>query len=218
MLDYDIHVPVNVADGAPVIVLLHGRGSHKGDLMGLQPGLPPEAIVVTPQAPFSGAEWGYGGGWAWYRYLGGTTPEPETFLAGQAELEAFLAALPEILPVRSGPMVLGGFSQGATSSLAYALRHPGTFAGVLVLSGFLADHPSVTASPETVANTSFFWGHGFDDPMITHATGAAGRAALLAAGASVETHDYPIGHWIEPRELADVTAWLNGVFAGVVAR
>lgn len=217
MLEYDIHVPQNVADGTPVVVLLHGRGSHKGDLMGLQPGLPPEAIVVTPQAPFSGAAWGYGGGWAWYRYLGGTTPEPETFLAGQAELEAFLAALPGLLPVRPGPVVLGGFSQGATSGLAYALRHPGTLAGVLVLSGFLADHPSVAASPETVGGTPVFWGHGLEDPMIAHATGAAGRAALRAAGATLEARDYPIGHWIEPGEVADVTAWLNGVFAGVAA-
>ncbi|MBA3282584.1 MAG: hypothetical protein H0U29_10170 [Acidimicrobiia bacterium] len=214
MLDYDIHVPATATDGAPLIVLLHGRGSHKGDLMGLRPGLPPEAIVVTPQAPFSGAEWGYGGGWAWYRYLGGTTPEPETFLAGQAELETFLTGLPQILPVRPGPIVLGGFSQGATSSLAYALRHPGTFAGVLVFSGFLADHPTVTASPETVAGTRFFWGHGADDPMIPLAHGAAGRAALCAAGADIEAHDYPIGHWIEPGELADAAAWLTRVFAG----
>src|SRR5215204_988270 len=90
MLDYDLSVPANATDGAPVIVLLHGRGSNKGDLMGLRPGLPPDAIVVTPQAPFPGAQWGYGGGWAWYQFLGGTIPEPETFLAGQTELENFL--------------------------------------------------------------------------------------------------------------------------------
>ncbi len=214
MLDYDIHIPEHAADGAPVIVLLHGRGSHKGDLMGLRPGLPPGAIVVTPQAPFSGADWGYGGGWAWYRYLGGTRPEPETFLAGQAELEAFLGALPGILPTRPGPLVLGGFSQGATSSLAYALRHPGAFAGVLVFSGFLADHPSVAATPETVAGTRFFWGHGADDPMIPLAHGAAGRAALAAAGVDLAARDYPIGHWIGGGELAKAAAWLDGVFAG----
>lgn len=57
MLRYDQHIPANVADGAPLFVLLHGRGSHKGDLMGLQPHLPPEAIVVAPEAPFPGAAW-----------------------------------------------------------------------------------------------------------------------------------------------------------------
>lgn len=217
MLDYDLSVPANAADGAPVIVLLHGRGSHKGDLMGLRPGLPPDAILVTPQAPFSGAEWGYGGGWAWYQFLGGTTPEPETFLAGQAQLQDFLANLPQILPVRPGPVVIGGFSQGATSSLAYALRHPGSVAGVLVFSGFLADHPSVAATPETVAGARFFWGHGLGDQMIPHATGERGRAALRAAGADLTTGDYPIGHGIAPDEINDASVWLSEVFSTVAA-
>ena len=39
--------PANGLDQA--VVLLHGRGSHKDDLMGLRPGLPANAIVVTPQ-------------------------------------------------------------------------------------------------------------------------------------------------------------------------
>lgn len=216
MLLYDQHIPDDAKDGAPLIVLLHGRGSHKGDLMGLRPALPPEAIIVTPQAPFPGAPWGYGDGWAWYRFLGGTTPESETFEEGQAQLEEFLRDLPSHLPVQPGPVVLGGFSQGATTSLAYALRHPGEMDGVLVFSGFLASHPSVQATPETAKALRVFWGHGTGDHMIpfTHAT--EGRRALLAAGADLTARDYPIGHWIEPQELADAVNWVSGVImAGV---
>jgi phospholipase/carboxylesterase len=213
MLLYDQHIPENATDGAPLIVLLHGRGSHKGDLMGLVPGLPPEAIVVAPQAPFPGAPWGYGGGWAWYRFLGGTTPEPSSFEASQEALDEFLRALPDRLPVRPGPIVLGGFSQGGTTGLGYALRHPGAFDGVLLFSGFLADHPSVRVTPDTVAGTRFFWGHGTADPAIPFANARAGRAALVAAGANLEAHDYPIGHWIEPSELTDAGAWLRRLFA-----
>jgi phospholipase/carboxylesterase len=213
MLDYDQHLPADAQDGAPLLVLLHGRGSHKGDLMGLQPALPPEAIVVTPQAPFPGGPWGYGGGWAWYRFLGGTTPDPATFDEGQAALEGFLRELPARLPVRPGPVVLGGFSQGATTSLAYALRHPGELAGVLVFSGFLVDHPSVRATPETAAGLRVFWGHGTHDPLIPFAHGRDGRAALLAAGADLTARDYPIDHRIAPQELADAVAWLQDTFA-----
>jgi len=218
MLQYDRHIPKDAKDGAPLIVLLHGRGSHKGDLMGLQPGLPRDAIVVTPQAPFPGAPWGYGDGWAWYQFLGGTTPEPTSFEAGQEALAQFLGDLPGQLPVRPGPLVLGGFSQGATSSLAYALRNPGQVDGVLVFSGFLPSHPSVRATPETVAGTRFFWGHGTQDPAMPFANGQAGRAALRDAGADVEAHDYPIGHWIEPGELADASTWLSDVFSSVAAK
>jgi phospholipase/carboxylesterase len=212
MLQYDLHVPENAKDGAPLIVLLHGRGSHKGDLMGLQPGLLPEAIVVTPQAPFPGAPWGYGAGWAWYCFLGGTTPEPTSFVAGQDALAEFLRAIPAQLPVRPGRLVLGGFSQGGTSALAYALRHPGEVDGILNFSGFLPTHPSVRATPETVAGARFFWGHGTQDPNIPFADARTGRTALHDAGADLETHDYPIGHWIDPTELRDAALWLTRLF------
>ena len=69
-LAYDLALPDAPADGGTVVVLLHGRGSHKGDLQALRPVLPDDWALVTPQAPYPGAEWGYGPGWAWYRYLG----------------------------------------------------------------------------------------------------------------------------------------------------
>ncbi len=216
MLRYDQHIPDGAKDGSPLLVLLHGRGSHKGDLMGLRPALPAEAIVVTPQAPFPGAPWGYGGGWAWYRFLGGTTPDPDTFEAGQASLEGFLREISSRLPVQPGPIVLGGFSQGATTSLTYALRHPGRVVGVLVFSGFLASHPSVQATPETSKGLRVFWGHGSLDQMIPFAHAREGRSALLAAGADLTARDYPIGHWIEPQELTDAVDWVSDVVgAGV---
>ncbi len=219
MLLYDQHIPQGAKDGAPLIVLLHGRGSHKGDLMGLHPALPADTIIVTPQAPFPGAPWGYGDGWAWYRFLGGTTPEPETFEEGQAALEAFLQEIPSRLPVRPGLIILGGFSQGATTSLAYTLRHPGEIDGVLVFSGFLASHPSVQARPETASGLRVFWAHGTLDQMIPFSNATDGRAALREAGADLTERDYPIGHWIEPQELADAVNWLSTtVGAGVQPR
>ncbi len=203
MLEFDRYIPEHARDGAPVIVLLHGRGSNRTDLMGLRPYLPEEAIVVTPEAPFPGAPWGYGPGSAWYRFLGRDRPEPESFEEGQRALDAFLQALPEHLPVQPGPLVLGGFSQGGTMSLAYALRNPGRVPLVLNFSGFLADHPSVEATTATVHGTQIFWGHGTDDTSIPFELALEGRAALEAAGAELEAHDYPIGHWIDRVELED---------------
>lgn len=209
MLRYVEHVPEGAEDGALTIVLLHGRGSHEGDLMGLREGLPVGAVVVAPRAPFAGAPWGYGDGWAWYRYIGGATPEPGSFEASQRELGELLEALPRLLPVRPGRVVLGGFSQGGTMSIAHALRHPGRVPMVVNFSGFLADHPTVEATPRTVAGTRFFWGHGRQDPAIPFTLAGAGRKSLLSAGADLEARDYDIGHWISPDELADVSAWIG---------
>lgn len=209
MLEFDSHIPQDVREGVPLIVLLHGRGSHKGDLMGLQPYLPPEAVVVAPQAPFAAADFGYGSGWAWYRFLGRNRPEPHTFEQAQEQLHAFLEEIPDRLGVPTGPVVLGGFSQGATMSTAYSLRNPGRVRCVLHFSGFLADHPSVKATPDTVRGTAFFWGHGLHDPLIPMALAREGRQALAAAGADLEARDYPIGHWIDGGELNDAVRWLR---------
>jgi phospholipase/carboxylesterase len=209
ILRYEQSVPPSPREGAPLIVLLHGRGSDRHDLMGLRQALPDHAIVVTPEAPFPGAPWGYGPGWAWYRYLGADRPEPESFEESQQKLGEFLREYREQLPVRPGPLVLGGFSQGGTMSVAHALRHPGEVPLALNFSGFLPAHPSVEATPGTVAGTSFFWGHGTADPNIPHAMAEAGRSVLRAAGARLEARDYPIGHWIDPDELRDAAAWLD---------
>lgn len=209
MGDFELRVPEQAGDGAPLIVLLHGRGSNEQDLLSLVPHLPADAVVATPRAPFSGARWGYGPGWVWYRFLGRNIPEPESFEQSQQALRTFLQAIPERLPIRPGPLVLGGFSQGGTMSMAYALRHPGEVPMVLNFSGFLAQHPTVSATPESVRGTRFFWGHGTEDPNIPFDLAREGRTLLRRADADLEAHDYPIGHWIEPRELADAVEWME---------
>ncbi len=190
-------------------MLLHGRGSDEHDLLGLAPGLPADTILVAPRAPFPGAPWGYGSGWAWYRFLGRNRPEPASFTASLEALAELLAELPGQLPVQPGPLVLGGFSQGGTMSLAYALSNPGAVPRVLNFSGFLADHPSVRATPETVRGTRFFWGHGMYDPSIPYSLAIEGRALLNAAGADLATWDGPIGHGIAPEELAAAVQWIE---------
>lgn len=207
-LEYEMSLPDKVRDGAPLIVLLHGRGSDSHDLLGLRSGLPQDAILVGPRAPFPGAPWGYGSGWAWYRYLGEDRPEPDSFDESQNRLAEFLEQLPDQLPVRTGLFALGGFSQGGTMALAHALRNPGKVPNVLNFSGFLANHPSVKVNPETVAGTRIFWGHGHHDPAIPFEMAEQGRAVLRESGAQLEEADYDIGHWIDPGELAAASAWL----------
>jgi phospholipase/carboxylesterase len=213
MLKYEQVVPDGAKDGAPLVVLLHGRGSDRFDLLGLAPHLAPGAVVVTPEAPHPGTPWGYGPGWAWYRFLGRNRPEPESFEASQRALGDFLAELPSRLPVRTGPLVLGGFSQGGVMSMAYALRTPGAAPRVMNFSGFLADHPTVVPTAESVRGTRFFWGHGTMDPSIPFELAVEGRALLREAGAALDAHDYDIGHGISPDEARDAREWIDRALA-----
>lgn len=193
--------------GDPVAVLLHGRGSDLHDLLGLRPGLPDAVALVTPQAPFPGAPWGYGPGWAWYRYVAEDRVEPETLERSLSDLDGFLQALPGILGAEPGPLLLGGFSQGGTTSLAYGLTRPGAVAAVANFSGFLVHH----VDPPTTGDVPpVFWGHGVADPAIPFELARTGRARLRRAGVHVEARDYRMGHWIAPDELRDFVAWLDG--------
>ena len=211
MLEYLYRPPEQARDGAPVLVLLHGRGSHMGDLQGLAAALPPEVHLLTPQAPHAGASWGYGPGWAWYRYLGEDRAEPESLQASLTELEAFLDRLPELLDVEPGPLILGGFSQGGTTSLAYALTRPGAVDGVVVLSGFLVPEEILGAGPAALGDTPVFWGHGTKDPAVPFRLGLKGREKIREAGGSLEARDYPMGHWVAREEMDDLREWLEGV-------
>jgi phospholipase/carboxylesterase len=80
---------------------------------------------------------------------------------------------------------------------------------VLNFSGFLADHPSVHVTADTVKGTRFFWGHGTQDQSIPFGLALEGRRALAQAGADLMARDYPIGHWIDAVELQDVVRWLR---------
>lgn len=197
-------------DDGTVVVLLHGRGADADDMLGLRRGLPATWTVVAPRAPFPGAPWGYGGGYAWYRYLGGTTPEPESFARSMRAIEELLSGLDTAIGFTPKRVILGGFSQGGTLSLGYALSGA-TTPPVLNFSGFLASHPDVNAARAGARGLRVFWGHGTRDQNIPFDFAVDGRRALVQGGAALTAKDYSIGHWIDAEELRDAVAWAEGL-------
>jgi phospholipase/carboxylesterase len=202
------------AGKAPVVVLLHGRGSNEEDLQGLHPFLGPSVTLITPGAPFPAAPWGYGSGWAWYHYINEDRMVPETLDASLAALDGFFDGLPARLGTSAasmGPLLLGGFSQGGTTALAWALTRPGRVAGVLNLSGFLAAVPVVDDALHAGhgQGLSVFWGHGEHDPAIPFFLGLRGREALERHGAQLTRFDHPGGHTITPGEAQAIQSWIT---------
>jgi phospholipase/carboxylesterase len=209
------HVPESAHDGSPLVVFLHGRGSDEHDLQGLASFLPADAILVTPRAPFPGAPWGYGGGWAWYRYAGGRRVADETLGASLAALDEFLGSLDATLPVKPGTRVLGGFSQGGTTSLAWALTRPAQVSALAIFSGFLVDSPVVPTNSGSAAGLSVFWGHGRADPSIPFTMAEESRRILGEMGAAVEIVDHQGGHTITPDEIRSFRQWMERTASGM---
>lgn len=211
-LEYEVEGLDGAEEGSSVVVLLHGRGADRHDLRGLQPALPPSTVLVTPQAPHPGGPWGYGPGWAWYRYVAEDRVVTDTLAHSLDVLDGFLRDLPDRLGFSPGRIILGGFSQGGTTSLAYALTRPGSVAGVVMLSGFLVDAPeAVPVTASALEGVPLFWGHGTHDPAIPYPLGVRGRNALLSLGVDLTACDYPMGHQISPTEMHDLAEWMLGI-------
>jgi phospholipase/carboxylesterase len=203
VFDYEVHRPAGSGDGTTIAVLLHGRGSNKRDLQGLQPLLPESWVVVTPEAPFPGSAWGYGPGSAWYRYVEEDRVVAETLEESLTKLDQFLGELPEVVGFQPGRLILGGFSQGGTVSLAYALSHPRSVASALNFSGFLVASAELDETGGSPPVTPIFWGHGLSDPAIPISLAERGRDRLRRAGAKLVAKDYSIGHWIAAEEIEE---------------
>ena len=184
------------------------------DLQGLARVIPPHGTLVTPQAPHAGGPWGYGPGWAWYQYLGEDRLAVEPLAQSLELVGELLQGLPEQLGFQPGPLVLGGFSQGGTISLAYALTHPGSVAGVVVLSGFVPSPETFDVDLGALGATPLFWGHGTHDPAVPFSLALKGWDRLRKAGVEYEAREYPMGHWVTPEEMADLKDWLNRSIPG----
>lgn len=210
-LDFDLARGSDVGEECTVAVLLHGRGSDKHDLMALRALLPAEWSLVTPRAPFPGAAWGYGGGYAWYRYVDEDRVVEDTLEESLGLLDELLGGLPSALGFAPGRILLGGFSQGGTVSLAHALSRPGAVAAALNFSGFLAARVRLDERGGAPPATPIFWGHGTGDPAIPIALAERGRARLRRAGAKLVARDYRVGHWIAAEEVEDAVAMVRSL-------
>lgn len=197
--------PATPSNKEPILLLLfHGYGSNEADLFALERFLPPEAIVLSFQAPLLLGEEQY----AWFPLdWSGERPTSriEDVQKGREEVRARIAFARARYGISAERTVLLGFSQGAILSLSAALDADELARHVIALSGRLphALHPAKSA-PLRV-----FVGHGKDDLVIPVVDARDTREALLAVGVSVDYQEYDMGHAIIPEEIEDISRWLS---------
>ena len=183
----------------PLLVLLHGYGSHEGDLFGLSPRLPLEPVIASLRAPLR-----ENGGNAWFSLGPETVGNPDSELANEAA-DAVLEWLDTLENTSVG---LLGFSQGAAVALQLLRRAPERFDAVIALSGFVV---AGTEPGDDVLRTTrppVFWGRGTADRVIP-AEGIDRTAQWLPTHATVTERIYEdLGHSVSVAELADINAFL----------
>lgn len=184
----------------PLLVLLHGLGSHEGDLFGLVPHLPAGMDIASLRAPLATAY----GGRAWFdlELLPDGPPQhraEQIVLAGQAVVDWL-----DSLGSKYSRIGLLGFSQGAAITLKVASMIPERLACVVALSGLLPK--SLDDAP--VTNLPAFLAVGDFDPVI----GAERSEQFVAwsqAHLAATVHHYPMAHQVIAEELEDVREFLT---------
>jgi phospholipase/carboxylesterase len=186
--------------GRPLLVLMHGYGSHEGDLFSLAPGLPLGPVVASVRAPFLA-----GPGHAWFP-LG-----PDASLEEQARSadESAAAILEWLDTTESTSIGLLGFSQGGAMALQLLRLQPERFRYAVVLAGFVGsvDHPGDAAL--AARKPPVFYGRGTADDRIPAAVVAVTEAWLPEHTTPTQRIYEGLGHGISNAELKDVNAFIS---------
>lgn len=186
--------------GRPLLVLLHGYGSHEGDLFSMSPALPLGPVVASVRAPLAES-----GGFAWWSLQGQRPGEP----AGEAVDAAAVAVLDWLDTLSYTSVSLLGFSQGGAMTLQLLRHAPDRFAAAVCLSGFVASATHPGDAELALVKPPVFWGRGTQDPVIPDA--AIARTALWLpehADATVRIYE-DLGHSISTAELGEFARFLG---------
>ncbi len=192
---------------APLLVMLHGFGSHERDLFELADIIDDRVHIVSARAPIA-LPWG---GFAWYE-LSGTPgrliPDPVGRAQAVELLIKFISELPSRIGTDPQRTYLFGFSQGAILSLALAWRIPEQLAGVIAANGYL--DPALTTQPPAagIERLPILQLHGTYDEVIPVEHARSTRDILARYAPRHRYHEDPVGHSLHPNGLSLMQHWL----------
>jgi phospholipase/carboxylesterase len=199
------------------VIWLHGLGADGWDFVPLVKELPlPEGMAlrfIFPHAPHMPVT--INGGHvmpAWYDIkLVDIVREPD--MQGIRQSHAMieeLIAYENARGVATNRIVLAGFSQGGAITLHTGTRHAQRLAGLIALSTYLADSPSlVNEASAANRDVPILMVHGTRDPIVPHARGAESAKTLRDAGYNVRFDEYPMEHSVCMEEIESIAAYLH---------
>lgn len=181
----------------PVVLLLHGLGSHEGDLAGLAGFLPEDFDYVSLRAIYR-----YGQGYAWFE-MPVDPQRPEAIIPAAEAVEGWIAA--------QSRRVVGaiGFSQGGLLALHLLRRDPQLLDFVVNLSGRPFPAPMAGDAALAEVRPPALWGHGGMDPLFGGEIEETVREFMSAHTRLEEERRPQLGHAVDEIELRALAAFLQ---------
>ncbi len=193
-------------DDAPLVVLLHGRGSNEAEINTLAPALPQDLALAAVRGPVAlGAAQ-----FTWFENRGIGRPVPESL---RSSIEWFRTWLDSVAATRQVALV--GFSGGTAFAAGVVLDDPARFAGAALLYGTIPFEAGVSTTPNRLAGVSILHAQGVDDVVMPRDLMQATWEYLHEdSGASLEAHRTSGGHAIAPEVMTALSPWLERTLVG----
>ncbi len=219
-----LNVIIAGGNGPPTLVLLHGYSSSAEQWAPFTKTIqwPAHGRFVFPQGPeITVPPDGPAGGRAWWPLeLGSHVPPGPSIsdlshtrpLGLRTAADLVVDLLTQIDRSPGGPVVLGGFSQGAMVASEVAFQRDTPLTALIILSGTVVDEESWRAHYASRKGLPVFMSHGRSDGVLPFAVADRMREDLEAAGMAVTWHPFDGGHEI-PGEVVEA---LNAFLARVV--
>jgi phospholipase/carboxylesterase len=207
-------------EGPPTLVLLHGYGSNAADWEPFTATLavPARTHFVFPVAPETTVPPdGPIGGRAWWRLdledhirRGQQLPDLSATHPPGLDTSAALVntLLRDLSRTPGGPIVLGGFSQGAMVASDLAFTTDDDVAALVLLSGTPVDEPVWRRGFAKRRGLRVFVSHGRADPILSFAAAERFQRELAEAGLDVTWVPFDGGHEIPGQVVAALNTFL----------
>ena len=185
------------------LVLLHGYGSHMGDLAGLAPMIGNNNHYFCLNAPIE-LSFGYiPGSYSWFDTDGKTL---ETITNSVTLIKSTLDLIMQKHEIPYSEMVIGGFSQGGMVATHIGLTQKINFKGVISMSSrLLQDDVQITNQAPV------FISHGTNDQVISVEEGRKSREILEKLECNVSYKEYGMAHEIRQETINDLKEWLRKI-------
>ena len=212
-LVYNFEKAKSNPESAPLVVMIHGYGSHENDLFELRLALGSTAHYLSLRASIN---LGFGV-FAWYpiHFGAGGIKTYDTDAAAQSRdlVLHFIQEFQAKEGLESNPLWLMGFSQGAILSYGLALSHPDKFQRIMALSGYvLKEIVPEQYRPADLQHLDFFVSHGREDAVIPISAARMTVDFLEKLQIKHRYQEYNSGHGINPENLRDLQQWFQRGF------
>ena len=187
----------------PTVVMLHGRSGDEDAMWIFARALPKDWLAISPR----GIKPDPAGGYAWHPRRRDEWPALSMFDEAVAALTHFLQALPELYDADPDHLYLMGFSQGAATAYATAMRHPDLVQGIAGLVGFVPVESDAAIETRALRGLPIFAAVGKEDPFIPLDRARGCAETLWASGADLAYQEYDTGHRISAQGMRDLKAW-----------